>query len=480
MNFNSNSFERSRKHRSVVLFRTLALTIALSAEAHLHPAAAATPAASATNQVIDATTAGVIGDGATLNTTSIQKAIDACAAAGGGTVSFPAGNYVTGTIQLKSHVTLQLDKGATLLGSTNSADYRNLDPFIDGSGNQMGHALIVALDADHVGIEGSGAIDGQGRKLSANEKPFTIRPFLLRWVRCTNVTVRDVHLSNPGAWTLAFFQTKGALVQGLTIRTRDEKLQNNDGVDIDSSEDINVDNCDIISGDDALVIKSTGASPTRNITATDCQLSTHTNAIKLGTESYGGFENISIARCKITKTDMAGIALNTVDGGDLRHVTINDVAMDGVKAAISIRLGARLKAFRAGEQPKTAPGELTDVTVDNVRATHVGMIGILINGVPGHPVQALTLENMQLELPGGGTAGDAAKVLPEKEAAYPEYSMFGKKIPAYAIYARHVSGVKFTNIKTSLLKPDARPATVLVDVSDVTPADFATATNSPQ
>jgi len=108
------------------------------------------------------------------------------------------------------------------------------------------------------------------------------------------------------------------------------------------------------------------------------------------------------------------------------------------------------------------------------------MIGILINGVPGHPVQALTLENMQLELPGGGTAGDAAKVLPEKEAAYPEYSMFGKKIPAYAIYARHVSGVKFTNIKTSLLKPDARPATVLVDVSDVTPADFATATSSPQ
>jgi polygalacturonase len=425
------------------------------------------------DQIIDATTAGVIGDGTTLDTVSIQTAIDHCAAAGGGTVTFPAGRYLTGTIQLKSHVTLRLEKDATLLGSTDAADYRNLDPFTDGSGNPMGHALIVAVDADHVGIEGSGTVDGQGRKLSDRQKPYTMRPFLMRWVRCTNVTVSDVHLTNPGAWTLDFFQTKGAVVQGVTIRTRDEKLRNNDGVDIDSSEDIRVDHCDVISGDDALVIKSTGSSPTRDITAADCKLSSNTNAIKLGTESFGGFENISVTRCQISNTNMAGIALYTVDGGDLRNVTISDVTMDGVQAPICIRLGARLKTFRAGDQPKPAPGELRDVTIKNVSARNIGMIGILINGVPGHPVEALDLENIQLDLPGGGKAGDAAKVLPEKEAAYPEFSMFGKTMPAYGIYARHVRGVKFTNVKTNLSQPDARPATVFVDVQQVTPSDFA-------
>src|SRR3954468_24678062 len=155
-----------------------------------------TRAAMAADKVIDAAAAGAVGDGTTLNTESIQKAIDDCAAGGGGTVLFPAGRYLTGTIQIKSNVTLRIDEQATLLGSTAVADYRNLDPFIDGSGNPMGHALIVAIDADHVGIEGAGTIDGQGSKLAAKQKPYTMRPFLLRWVRCTNVTVRDVHLTN--------------------------------------------------------------------------------------------------------------------------------------------------------------------------------------------------------------------------------------------------------------------------------------------
>ncbi len=124
-----------------------------------------------------------MGDGATLNTATIQKAIDDCTAAGGGTISFPAGRYLTGTIQIKSNVTLRLEKDAVLLGSTDVADYRNLDPFIDGSGNPLGHALIVALDADHVGIEGSGTVDGQSPALKKKQKTYAMRPFLLRWVR---------------------------------------------------------------------------------------------------------------------------------------------------------------------------------------------------------------------------------------------------------------------------------------------------------
>jgi hypothetical protein len=430
-------------------------------------------AAAASGKVIDVTTVGVVGDGTTLNTVSIQKAIDDCAAGGGGTLRFPAGHYLAGTIQIKNNVTLRLEDQASLLGSTNAADYRNLDPFIDGSGNPLGYALIVAVDADNVGIEGNGTVDGQSPKLKANQKPYAVRPFLVRWVRCNNVTVRDVHLANPGSWTLNFFQTKGAVVEGVTIRSRDLGMPNNDGIDLDSCENVRIRNCDISSGDDALCIKATSLKPSRDIVASDCKLSTRCNAIKFGTEAIGGFENISVSNCQITNTRLAGIALNAVDGGDLRNVTISNVTMDGVKVPISIRLGARLKTFREGDQPKPAPGKLCGVTIKNVSAKNIAMVGMLINGVTGHPVEALTLENIQLELPGGGTA-EAAKVqLAEKEKNYPECAMFGKTIPAYGIYARHVRGVKFENVSMSLLKADARPETVLIDAEDVTPSDFA-------
>jgi polygalacturonase len=253
----------------------------------------------AASTVIDATKVGVIGDGITLNTASIQKVIDDCAAGGGGTIHFPAGRYLTGTIQIKSNVTLRLAKDATLLGSTDIADYLNLDPFLDGAGDPLGHALVVAVDAENVGIEGEGTIDGQGRELRARQSPYKKRPFLVRWVRCTRVKVRDVHLTHPGAWTLNFFQSKEILVEGVTIRSRDSGVNNADGIDLDSCQDARITHCDIESGDDAFCLKSTSLVPTRDITATNLTLSTWCNAIKFGTESIGGFENISVSNCRI-------------------------------------------------------------------------------------------------------------------------------------------------------------------------------------
>lgn len=430
--------------------------------------------AEAVGEVIDITRVGGLGDGTTLNTARIQKVIDDCAAAGGGTISFPAGRYLTGSLQIKSNVRLRLEEDATLLGSGEVAHYLNPDPFIDGSGNSLGHALIFAIDAENVGIEGKGTVDGQSPKLKARQKPYSMRPFLLRWVRCRNVSVRDVHLTNPGAWTLNFHQTKDAVIEGVTIRSRDLGMHNNDGINIDSCENFRIDHCDVNSGDDALVIKSTrAAKPSRNIVVSHCQLSTRTNAIKLGTESIGGFENISVSNCRITRTKMAGIALYAVDGGDLRNVVIDDITMDNVAVPISIRLGARLSTFREGDLPNPSAGKLRDVTIKNIRAKNIGMIGMLINGIPGHPVEAWTLENIQLELPGGGTTRAAKIRLSEKEKAYPEIDMFGKSMPAYGIYARHVRGIIFRNIQTHLLKPDARPLTVFIDVEGMTPSGFS-------
>jgi hypothetical protein len=435
--------------------------------------AAAGVAASVSAATVEVARYGAIGDGATLNTTAIQKAIDDCSADGGGAVRFPAGRYVAGTIQLKDGVTLRLEKDAVLLGSTNAADYRNVDAFIAGDGIPLGYALIFADGAKNIGIEGEGTIDGRGRELRNTQNPYTVRPFLMRWLRCTNVSVRAVHLANPGAWTLNFYRVKGIRVDGVTIRTRHTGLMNNDGIDLDSCQDALITNCDIDSGDDALCLKATGSIPTRNVVAKNLKLSTKCNAIKLGTESLGGFENINISDCKLVRVGMAGIALYEVDGANLQNVTVSDVTMDGVSVPVSIRLGARLRTFREGDQPMPTPGKLRDVTIRNVSAKNIGLIGMLINGVPGYPAENLTFENIQFELRGGGTA-EAAKVqLPENEKAYPEYSMFGRTMPAYGIYARHVSGVKFENVQMRLLKPDARPATVFVDVKDVTPAGFA-------
>jgi polygalacturonase len=449
--------------RGKLIFKLLSTTLFLSMELTV---------VAAPDKTVDATKAGAIGDGATVNTAAIQKAIDDCSASGGGTIQFPAGSYVTGTIQLKNNVTLQLDKNAVVLGSTNAADYRNVDPFMAGDGVPLGYALVVAEGAHHVGIEGTGTIDGRGRELKAAQTRYTVRPFLMRWLHCANVTVKDVHLTNPGAWTLNFFQSRDATVERVTIRTRNTGLANNDGIDLDSCEGVRIRDCDIESGDDALCLKATSPLPCRNITASGCKLSTKCNAIKLGTESLGDFENIRISDCQIRDTGMAGIALYSVDGAILHNVTLNGITMDGVTVPVSIRLGARLKTFRAGDQPKP-PGTLRDVTIKNVRVTGARQIGLLVNGITNHPVENLTLKNIQIELAGGGNLADAQIQLPEKESAYPEYGMFGKIMPAYGIYMRHARHVSFERVQTWVTNPDARPATVFVDVEDVKPAAFA-------
>jgi len=158
----------------------------------------------------------------------------------------------------------------------------------------------------------------------------------------------------------------------------------------------------------------------------------------------------------------------------LQNVSLDGITMNGVTVPVSVRLGARLKTFRAGDQPKP-PGSLRDVTIRNLRVTGARQIGLLINGITNHPVENLTLENIQIELAGGGKLADAQIQLPEKESAYPEYSMFGRVMPAYGIYARHVRGITFKNVQTTVKNPDARPAKIFVDVEGVSPADFAPA-----
>src|SRR5581483_3129470 len=182
---------------------------------------------------------GAVGDGTTPDTAAIQKAVDACHAQGGGTVKFGPGKFVSGTILLKDGVTLQLETDTALLGSLDIADYQNPDPFTSGNGAALGFCLIGAVGARNVGIEGAGMIDGRGKELlAARPKGNNARPFLIRFVRCDGVTVTDAHLTGPAAWTIHFFQSSNVTATGVKIVSLG--LGNNDGMDIDSCENVHI------------------------------------------------------------------------------------------------------------------------------------------------------------------------------------------------------------------------------------------------
>ncbi len=430
---------------------------------------------------VNITNYGAAGDGLTMNTTFIQKAIDECNKSGGGKVIFPAGKYLSGTIAIKDNVILQLNKDALLLGSTNVEDYQNLDPFMDGLGVDVGWALVVAVDAKNIGIEGEGAIDGQGAKLKAQQiltdtrpegQRWGRRPFLLRVVRCEGVSVKGVALYYSAAWTSHYFQCKKIRIEKVKIVSRG--VAHNDGMDIDGCQDVRIKDCDIESGDDALCFKTTSSKMAcRDIEVSGMRLKSGHGAIKMGTESMAPFENIKIWDCYIYETNNGGIKLLTVDGAHLRNIMISDITMVDVKTPILLRLGSRLSVFRKGNDTQQQTGIFENVIIKNVKAQASANAqlkppsGILITGVPGHYITNVTLENIEINLAGGGNAENARQVVPEAIDKYPEVKTFGPLVPAYGIWARHVKDLKLINVRIMLDSNDLRPVFVCEDGKNI-------------
>lgn len=420
---------------------------------------------------------GAKGNGRHLDTAPIQKAIDACNRNGGGTVIVPAGTYLSATIELKDNVDLHLEKDATILGTTDYKAYRNLDPFTEGLGIDVGSALLVAVDANNVSITGEGSIDGQGtalkeRHVKEDKRPeaerWGMRPFLLRWVRCKGVTVKNVTLKFAGAWTSHYFRCQDVTIDSITIRSFG--VAHNDGINIDGCSHVRISNCDIVSGDDALCFKTTHSQAACNdIIVKNMRLKSNQAGIKMGTESMAPFENIKISNCHIYDTRNGGIKLFSVDGAHLRNVEISDITMEEVRTPMMFRLGSRLSVFRPKEDSRQPVGTFENVVVRNVDAIAADNAqltppsGILISGIPGHYITNLTLENVNIRLLGTGTSEDALHKVPEKEDAYPEVKTFGPKLPAYGVYARHVKGLKLKNVNFELKNPDARPEIICED-----------------
>ncbi len=425
--------------------------------------------------VVDVRDCGAVPDGQTLNTAAIQKAVDRCAAKGGGTVRLPAGTWLTGTVYLESNITVVLEKGCTLLGSQEHKHYR-IPRATAREGDEKSSfrypAIFAGSKLHDVTITGEGTIDGQGSAFRDKSK---LRPKAIYLVDCRDILIEKVRLRNAGSWMQHYRKCERLTIRGIDVFNH--IAFNNDGLNVDSCRDVTITDCRIDSDDDGIVLKSLSLRPCERVTVRNCVVSSHCNGIKMGTESGGGFRAITVRDCVVhsprkskkiygRQRGLAGVALEIVDGGTLDDVEVSNVSIDGVSVPIFLRLGNRARIYEKGSG-KPGVGTLGNVTLRNISAKNCSPIGCSITGLPGHPIKDVTLENIVLGFDGGGERKLASRQIPERPEAYPESTMFGD-LPAYGFFCRHVEGLTFRNVVLRTAKPDRRHAMVFDDAKDVT------------
>lgn len=422
---------------------------------------------------------GAVNDTTQLSTTAIQQAIDACSQAGGGRVVVPTGSFKIGTIQLRSHVHLHLEHGATLYGSTSLSDYTPMkSAYVSLRTQTETVQLIYADNVDDVVIDGFGAIDGRGRafaKLSWNDEGIT-RPHLLRFIQSRDIVVKDITLRNSGCWMQHYLACDRLRIDGIKVFNRNN--YNNDALDIDGCHDVVVSGLIADSDDDAITLKSTSPRLCENVRISDCVVSSHCNAVKLGTETNGGFRNINISGIVVKPSEdqrekffgqwigSSAISLEIVDGGVMENVNISDFTVEGTEAPIFVRLGNRARGYYEG-QVIDQVGTIDGVHIDNIQIRNAGPMGCSITGLPGHPVKNVRVCRVTLHHQGGVDTADSTEIersiADEKEKEYPEATMWGR-LPAKGFYVRHAEQIQITDLTVLTDRPDVRPDIVNVDV----------------
>jgi polygalacturonase len=400
-------------------------------------------------------------------TAAIQSAIDQVAAAGGGTLLVPAGKYLIGTLTLRSYVTLHLDNGALLKGTARLEDYPKIGgSFTDAVGQQRNRCLIFAEGTTGTALSGQGIIDGSGGEFGVDQDE---RPFMVRFINCRDVQVTGITLQNSPGWVSHYLGCENVLIHGINIRSRVNG--NNDGIDIDSCRRVRISDCDIDTGDDAVCIKATRATACEDIVVTGCRISSTWGALKLGTESAGDFRNIIFSNIVIRDTEGGGLKLISMDGCRMENVLVENIVMDNVSGPIFIRLGARLRRY-FDDQPVRPVGIARGISIRNVTihcweegyllyGKYPRKAGIIVTGIPGHPVEDVTFENIRVSFPGCGEPTDIP--VAEQEAEYPEFPVF-HPLPCWGLFLRHVRGIAFRGFQMTTREPDRRPPVYLEDV----------------
>jgi polygalacturonase len=428
--------------------------------------------------IFDVRDFGAAGDGVTLDTKSIQAAINESAENGGGRVILPAGKYLSGTLFMKSNVTLEISEGAVLLGSTNIEDYPDTIPSFQSFNDAfLTQSLIYGDNLQNIAVVGRGTIDGQGSNfvVTTREKPerYKKRPYVIRFIECENILIENLTMKNSAMWMQQYLACEFLTIRGINVFNHAN--QNNDMMDIDGCRNVIISDCFGDTDDDGITFKSTSGRISENIAVTNCVISSHVNAIKFGTESIGGFKNVSISNITIRPSakettiygvskGVGGLILELVDGGIMDGITISNIRIDGVQTPIFLRLGNRGRTIREG-MPKTPAGSMKNISISDVIATGASDIGSSIHGIPGHMIENVSLNNINISYSGGGTLEDADRNMPEKEEDYPESYMFGK-LPAYGFYIRHVKGISLNNIRLHYEGTEKRPAFILHNIEN--------------
>ncbi|HEX4032293.1 MAG TPA: glycoside hydrolase family 28 protein [Terracidiphilus sp.] len=477
--------------------------LSLSASAQESSAGAA-PAA-----LFDVRKYGAAGDGKTVDTPAVNRAIEAAAAAGGGVVVFPAGTYLCFSIHLKSHVHLHLDQGSTILAADspipgqstgyNGGTYDAAEPntpwedYQDYGHNHWHNSLIWGEGIQDLSITGTGLIWGKGLSRgtghSVSGPPFRAEQAgvgnkAIALKNCHNVLLRDFSILKGGHFGLLLTGVDNLTIDNLIIDT------DRDGMDIDCCQNVRVSNCSVNSPwDDGICPKSSYAlgyaRATRNMTITNCWVAgcyelgsvmdgtfkkfapdfrvPRNGRIKYGTESNGGFINTTISNCVFEGCE--GLALESSDGALLEDCTITNITMrDLVTGPFFLRLNARLR----GPKETTKVGTLKRVLISNIVSYNSAQRGSILSGIPGYPIEDVKLSNIYIEQVGGGTAEDAKIDVPELVDGYPDPNRFGQ-IPATGFFLRHMKNLEMSHVEIATAAPDARPA---FDLTDVERADF--------
>jgi len=439
---------------------------------------------------------GASGDGKTLDTESINRAIDAAARSGGGTVYFPAGTYATHSIHLKSNISLYIDQGATILAADpvpNGAGYDAAEPNEHDKFQDFGHShwqnsLIWGIGLENVSILGPGTIYGKGLTKNVPRPGQGNKAIALKL--CRNVILKDFTILYGGHFGILATGVDNLTIDNLKIDT------NRDGMDIDCCRNVRISNCTVNSPwDDGICLKSSYAlgfaRATENVSIANCQVSGFdrgtlingtylkneagmvpdrqgpTGRIKFGTEANGGFKNITITNCLFQYC--RGLALETVDGGSLEDVSISNIVMkDLTNSPIFLRLGARMRG------PADMPiGKLRRVSISNLVAYNADShFSSIIAGIPGNDIEDIKLNNIRIYYrPIDSPLVQIQSAVPEFSKDYPEPQRFGV-MPSYGFFIRHVRNIEMNNVEISYMGEETRPAMMLEDVKGITLNNF--------
>ena len=478
-------------------------------------------AAAAPQTHFDVRSFGARGDGTTLDTAAINAAIEAAAQAGGGTVLFPAGRYLSFSIHLRSNVALYLDAGSVIVaadpaeaqGQYDAAEPNPWDAYQDFGHSHWHNSLIWGEGLENLSITGPGRIWGKGltrqgpganRPTKSGDMPDSLKgadPMgerarkneafganmagkgnkAIALKNCRNVVLRDFSMLKCGHFALLATGVDNLTIDNLTVDTE------RDGFDIDCCRNVRIANCAVNTpNDDGICLKSSYAlgAPhfTEHVTITNCQVSgfdlgtlldgtfkkTQIEApdkegvcgrIKLGTESNGGFRNIGIANCVFEHC--RGFAIESVDGAIIEDVTVDNLAMrDLTTAPLFIRLGRRMRAPEGTKVGAVRRVNISNVVVSQANAPYASIVA----GLPEAPVEDVRISNITIVHGGGGTAADARREVPEHPDHYPEPSMFGVT-PAWGLYVRHARGFDVHHADLRTAAPDGRPPVLLHDVA---------------